>query len=92
MDTCPARSKGGTDVVLYAQKYDGDPAVIINVCGRCDLATGITVRFGEDIFERLKREPAITMPHPHNNGPDWLLTDEVRPAPACFFSHAAFCQ
>jgi hypothetical protein len=73
-----ARSKGGTDVILYAQKYDGDPAVVINVCGRFDLASGITARFGEDVYARLKLEPAISMPHPNNNGPDWLLTDEAR--------------
>ena len=85
--TCAARSKGGTDVILYSQKYDGDPAVIINVCGRFDLASGITARFGEDIYDRLKWEPAITMPHPNNNGPDWRLTDEARlhPPQRCIF-------
>ena len=81
-NACPARSKGGTDVILYAQKYDGDPATIINVCGRFNLASGITAHFGEDIFARLKREAAISMAHPNNNGPDWLLTNEARRHPS----------
>ena len=79
---CPAsaRSKGGTDVILYASKYDGEPECkcTINVCGRFVLARGITERFGADIYSRLKKEGAISMPHPNNDGPDWLLTDEVR--------------
>ena len=76
----PARSKGGTDVILYASKYDGEPECecIINVCGRFFLATGIEERFGADIFERLKDEGPISMPHPSKNGPDWILTEEVR--------------
>lgn len=75
-----ARSKGGTDVILYASQYDGEPECqcTMNVCGRFVLARGITERFGTDIFARLKQEGAISMPHPNNDGPDWLLTDEVR--------------
>lgn len=72
-----AGSKGGTDVVLYASKYDGDPDKIVNVCGRFDLRTGINDRFGEDIQGRLKLAGPIRMPHP-NGGPDWTLTDEVQ--------------
>ena len=75
-----ARSKGGTDVILYASKYDGEPECecIINVCGRFFLATGIEERFGADIFTRLEEEGPISMPHPNHDGPDWLLTKEVR--------------
>jgi len=76
----PARSKGGTDVILYASKFDGEPecGCVINVCGRFFLATGIEERFGADIFARLKDDGPISMPHPNTNGPDWLLTEEVR--------------
>jgi len=76
----PARSKGGTDVILYASKYDGEPECecIINVCGRFFLATGIEERFGADIFMRLREDGPISMPHPSHDGPDWLLTKEVR--------------
>ena len=70
-------SKGGTDVILYASKYDGDPYRIINVCGRFGLVEGINDRFGEDIHGRLKEERTIPMRHP-NGGPDWMLTEEVR--------------
>ena len=65
----PAHSKGGTDVILYASQYDGEPECIINVCGRFFLATGIEERFGADIFTRLKEEGPISMPHPNSDGP-----------------------
>lgn len=71
-----ACSKGGTDVIVYASKYDGDPLRVVNVCGRFDLVSGINERFGQDIHRRLKEETAIQMRHP-NGGPDWTLTEEV---------------
>ena len=55
----------------------------INFCARlkCDGgAAGITARFGEDIFDRLKKEKSIQA---HDvtagSGPDgWTLTEEAR--------------
>ena len=63
-------------MVLYASKYDGDTNRIVNVCGRFDLVSGISERFGEDVLVRLKREHAIQLKHPSGE-PDWTLTEEV---------------
>ena len=41
------------------------------------IVAGITERFGKDIFARLEQEGAVSVPHPNNDGPDWILTDEV---------------
>jgi hypothetical protein len=46
-------SKAGCDVILYAAKY-GDIPLIINVAGRFDMRLGITERFGEDVFAKVK--------------------------------------
>ena len=50
----------------------------------CNLGvTGITARFGEDIFDRLKKEKSIQAHDvTASTGPDgWTLTEEVSSAP-----------
>ncbi len=73
-------SKGGTNVILYASRHDGDGVRIVNVCGRCHLKTGISARFDEETLARLEREGSLQLPHPRTGAP-YTLTREVR---ACF--------
>ncbi len=49
---------------------------------QCQHITGITPRFGKDIFERLKKEKTIQVKDATvTTGPDgWTLTEEVRVA------------
>lgn len=65
-------------VLLYASKYDDVP-LVINIAGRFDLTQGVTMRYGEDIFERLKTEGSIEMPRRHLDGSTttYRLTQEV---------------
>ncbi len=56
-------SKGGTNVILYASRHDGDGVRIVNVCGRCHLKTGISARFDEETLARLEREGSLQLPH-----------------------------
>lgn len=72
-------SKGGDTVLTYAGKYDDVPRVV-NVSGRFFLGkdAGITPRFGEDIFDRLKQDKSIqvkddTIPGDNDS---WTLTEE----------------
>jgi hypothetical protein len=73
----PGHSKAGGEVVLYASSYDDIP-LVINVAGRFWMEKGITMRFGDDIFERAKAEP-VEMPAQRDDGYTftWLLTKEV---------------
>ncbi|XP_041997258.1 uncharacterized protein LOC121747307 isoform X2 [Salvia splendens] len=48
-------SKGGDGVILYASKYHDIPAVV-NLSNPIDLRRGMEERFGEDIFDRLKKD------------------------------------
>lgn len=70
-------SKGGDTVVTYAGTYDDIPKVV-NVSGRFHLDRGITPRFGQDIFDRLKNEKTIQVKDATvTTGPDgWTLTEE----------------
>ncbi|KAL3134144.1 hypothetical protein ABBQ32_008563 [Trebouxia sp. C0010 RCD-2024] len=70
-------SKGGDSVVTYAAKYDDIPK-IVNVSGRFHLDKGITSRFGEDVFVRLKKEKRIQAHDvTASSGPDgWTLTEQ----------------
>lgn len=63
---------------MYASVYDDIP-LVINVAGRYWMDKGITMRFGEDIFERVKSGP-VEMPALRDDGYtfSWQLTDEVR--------------
>ena len=49
---------------------------------QCQHITGITPRFGQDIFDRLKKEKTIQVKDATvTSGPDgWTLTEEVRVA------------
>ncbi|KAF6261303.1 Alpha/Beta hydrolase protein [Scenedesmus sp. NREL 46B-D3] len=69
-------SKGGGEVVLYASTYDDIP-LVINVAGRFWMDNGITMRFGEDIFERAQAGP-VAMPAQRDDGHTftWMLTKE----------------
>lgn len=70
-------SKAGGEVVLYASSYDDIP-LVINVAGRFWMDRGVTMRFGEDIFERAAAAP-VEMPAQRDDGHTftWLLTKEV---------------
>ena len=46
---------GGDGVILYASKYHDIPAVV-NLSNPIDLRRGMEDRFGEDIFDRLKKD------------------------------------
>jgi hypothetical protein len=74
----PGHSKAGGEVILYASTYDDIP-LVINVAGRFWMEKGITMRFGDDIFERTQQGP-IAMPAQRDDGHTftWLLTKEVR--------------
>jgi dienelactone hydrolase len=51
-------SKGGTDVLLYAAKYNDVPCVV-NLAGRFELQKGVLERLGPEVLERLEREGQV---------------------------------
>ncbi|WIA12355.1 hypothetical protein OEZ85_012405 [Tetradesmus obliquus] len=69
-------SKAGGEVVLYASSYDDIP-LVVNVAGRFWMDRGVTMRFGEDVFERAAAAP-VEMPAQRDDGHTftWLLTKE----------------
>lgn len=71
-------SKGGTEVVMYAARHDGDGAGlrIVNVCGRCHLSVGIDRRFDAETLAKLEREGSLQLPHPRTGEP-FTLNQEV---------------
>lgn len=68
-------------MVLYASTYDDIP-LVVNVAGRFWMDKGITMRFGEDIFERAQAGP-VAMPAQRDDGHTftWMLTKEVSQQP-----------
>eukprot|EP00879_Flechtneria_rotunda_P006261 GHRR01006580.1.p1 GENE.GHRR01006580.1~~GHRR01006580.1.p1 ORF type:complete len:331 (+),score=107.37 GHRR01006580.1:101-1093(+) len=69
-------SKGGSVVILYASIY-ADIPLIINVAGRFWMDQGITARFGQDIFDRVKAG-RVTLSGQRDDGYtfEWQLTKE----------------
>jgi hypothetical protein len=51
-------SKGGTDVLLYAAKYDDVPCVV-SIAARCDVQQGVQRRLGAAVLEQLEREGQV---------------------------------
>lgn len=66
-------SKGAAEALLYAAKY-GDVPQVISLSARYNMVRGITERFGEDIFERLRRGGSLEMKG--KSGREWTLTHE----------------
>lgn len=45
-------SKGGTVVLMYANKY-GDVENVVNLSGRFDMRQGLHLKFGKNIVEEV---------------------------------------
>lgn len=67
-------SKGAITSIMYAAKYD-DVDKVVSISARYNMMHGITERFGDDIFERLRRGGFIEMRH--LDGRTWRLTQQV---------------
>eukprot|EP00803_Ostreobium_quekettii_P000717 evm.model.scf_4145.1 EVM.evm.TU.scf_4145.1 scf_4145:4128-8431(-) len=69
-------SKAGNVAVLYASQFDDIPSVV-NISGRFDLKSGVTERFGPDIFDRLEACNELEMVRKNEDGEfqfKWILT------------------
>ena len=53
-------SKGGTDVLLYAAKYNDVPCVV-NLAGRYELQRGVLERLGPEVLESLEKEGQVRL-------------------------------
>ena len=67
--------------ILFNNHIARQTRKVLKMCGICNWAdhAGITPRFGEDIFERLKKEKTVqAYDVTVSTGPEgWTLTEEV---------------
>ena len=75
---CPprARSKGGTNSIMFAARHPAEVPKIVNLAGRFRTREGTLARFGADILERLAAEKG-GIPRKEAWG-EWVMTEQVR--------------